>query len=52
MKNIENKIKESFKSEFGFNPVSVKFDGSFAWADQVGYSIIKGFIIRNGLANK
>lgn len=44
-------VKSLFTQIYGFEPLTIKSNGSFYWADQIGFSLIGKFITKNGLYN-
>lgn len=44
-------VKTLFTSIYGYAPESVINNGSFYWADQVGFSAIGKFVMKNNLYN-
>ena len=44
-------VKELFIKIYGFEPLNIINNGSFYWADKVGFSLIGKFIIKNNLYN-
>ncbi len=49
--NATEAVKTLFTSIFGYAPNEIKNNGSFYWADQIGFSHFGKFIIKNELYN-
>ena len=44
-------VKNLFINIYGFAPMTIENNGTFYWADQVGFSLIGNLIIKNELYN-
>jgi hypothetical protein len=44
-------VKLLFANIYGFAPLTIQNNGTFYWADQIGFSLVGKFIIKNGLYN-
>ena len=44
-------VKQLFTKIYGFSPLTIQNNGSFFWADQIGFSLVGKFIIKNGMYN-
>ena len=44
-------VSSLFNKIYGYNPSTIENNGNFYWADQVGFSLVGKFIIKNGLYN-
>jgi len=47
----QSAVKTLFTNIYGFEPLEIINNGSFYWADKVGFSLISKFIIKNNLEN-
>ena len=44
-------VKELFTIKYGFEPTEILNNGTFYWADQIGFSSVGKFVMINGLCN-
>ena len=44
-------VKTLFTIIYGFEPLTIESNGSFYWADKVGFSLIGNFVTKNELYN-
>jgi len=49
--NPSESVKILFISIYGFEPTTIENDGTFYWADKVGFSLIGKYVIKNNLQN-
>jgi hypothetical protein len=49
--NATETVKQLFTKIYGFEPLNVVNNGTYYWADQVGFSLIGKYVIKNELYN-